>query len=345
MNPELVELLLGELEPARVKELRARLGNDPSLRAELAELEALFGFMRRGEEIEADPAVHAAVMAEARRITRPSLLQQLRTLPALFRFRFRHSRAFRIAAVSLGIHVAVMLGLLQLMVRSPRTPEPPKYTVGAYEDVPDVRPDEGFVMRISFARVSRSARLAKWGVGGQRDAIREGVETLLSRQRPDGSFGSLEETSRAALVLLAENVRSADDTTRGRALRRALHVVRRGVEAGGGGGGALVALVEDWALSYDGLTAEERHAYVRAIHGLVLREQDAAGRYWAEAAGFPVPGPVARPDALAVVIGERHEKGEFASKRAFRARFEEALAAARAGDAAALLVLQAPYRI
>ncbi|MHC4955525.1 MAG: anti-sigma factor family protein, partial [Planctomycetota bacterium] len=193
---ELIDLLLGELEPARDAELRELVRGDPALQRELRELEALFGFMRQGEEIEVDPAVHATVMTEARRVTRPSLSVRLRALPQLFRFRFQRSVAFRVAAVSLGVHLVVMALLLQFDVLGPRPAEIPEFEVGQVDPdelpVPDYRPDPGFARRLGRARVSRTVRLRHYGVEGQHEAVRQGVETLLTTQKPDGSFGALE---------------------------------------------------------------------------------------------------------------------------------------------------------
>ncbi|MHC4941093.1 MAG: anti-sigma factor family protein [Planctomycetota bacterium] len=343
MNQELVDLILGELAPEREQQLKAELARDPGLRAELAELEALFGLMRRGEEIEVEPSVHETVMAEARRMTRPSLIQQIKALPALFGFRFRHSRGFRVAAVSLGVHLVVMLVLLQVFVTT--RPDESETTVSLNQvrvEDPEVRPNEGFVLQLSLARAARSARLKQWGVEGQRRAIREGVTTLLERQKADGSFGDPAETGRAALVLLAEGVQSTDDTRRGRALRSALGVLQR---SDAPSGEALMALVEDWALSYARLTPEERDGYARAIHEMVRTVQSPAGRYWASQAGFDVPGTVDTPDDPAVRIADLHKRGLRDGRDAFLARFEDAIDRARTGDSSALLILQAPYRL
>ena len=69
---ELIDWLLGELTSEREEALKAEVRRDPAIQRELQELEALFGLMRRGEEIEVEPRVRATVMREARRLTRPS---------------------------------------------------------------------------------------------------------------------------------------------------------------------------------------------------------------------------------------------------------------------------------
>lgn len=365
MRQELIDLLLGELGPTERSALEARLQAEPELRAELAELESLFGFMRRGEEIEADPEVHAHVMVEARRVVRPSWVQRLRMLPDLARFRFRHSRNFRIAAVSLGVHLLVMLVLLQFFVEPRRTPDlgPFEITRGR-PDAPlaDVRPSDSFVVRLSYARVARQQRLRQFGVDGQREAIRDGIEALVGRQSADGSFGDLDETGRAALVLLAEGTTSADDTKRGRALRSAMGVLRHRVLSGERSDEALMALVEDWALGYDGLTEEERVEYQRAIQGLLDGDRSAAARYWAAEAGFPVPGDfdfsvatvlastrsgAGDVAALARLIAAVQEDGEprSALEGWLAPLFEATRADAATGQTEALLRLQSPYRL
>ena len=118
MNSELVDLLLGELEPERESLIRDQLQRSAKLRSELAEIEALFGFMRRGEQVEVDRSIREHVMAEARRVTAPSLAQRVRAIPALVRYRFRHSRGFRVATISVGVHLAVMLVLYQFVIRT-----------------------------------------------------------------------------------------------------------------------------------------------------------------------------------------------------------------------------------
>ncbi len=398
---ELIDLLLGDLEPAEDEALRARVRNEPALQRELSELEALFGLMRRGEEIEADPAVHESIMHEARRITRPSLLKRLAALPALFRFRFRHSLVFRVAAVSLGVHLIAVAVLWQIDLGGANAPENGiKLAFHPDEEVPEYRPDREFVFRLGRARVSRSLRLKQFGTEGQRADIRTGIRALMSRQQQDGSFrslddtgsslddtgsslddtgSSLDDTGLAALVMLSQGANSSDTTDRGAALRKTMGAIRRAVDEGLSDGFALSALIEDWALSYEQLTEEQRVTYVRAILTLLPQVSGAgAGEslVLADMAGFPVSeiqlrslapdgaglmikGDVrvamqARADRVnaSAVIARFQEEGSQALhvarsdvKAWLSPLFADAKANARAGDAAALLTLQAPYRL
>jgi len=395
---ELIDLLLGDLEPADDEALRARVRNEPALQRELSELESLFGLMRRGEEIDVEPRVHTAIMREAKRITRPSLLERLAALPALFRFRFRHSLVFRVAAVSLGVHLIAVAVLWQIDLGGANAPEHGlKLAFHPDEEVPEYRPDREFVFRLGRARVSRSLRLKQFGAEGQRDDIRTGIRALMTRQQQDGSFSSLDDTSaslrdtgsslddtgRAALVMLAQGANSSDTTDRGAALRKTMGAIRRAVDEGLSDGFALSALIEDWALSYEQLTEEQRVTYVRAILTLLPQVSGAgAGEslVLADMAGFPVSeiqlrslapdgaglmikGDVrvamqARADrvnASAVIARFQEEGGSHASTALHVTRsdvkawlsplFADAKANARAGDAAALLTLQAPYRL
>jgi len=391
---ELIDLLLGDLEPAEDEALRARVRSEPALQRELGELEALFGLMRRGEEIEADPAVHESIMREARRMTAPSLFERLAALPDLFRFRFRRSLAFRVAAVSLGVHLIAVAVLWQFDIGGASAPEHGlKLAFHPDEEVPEYRPDREFVFRLGRARVSRSLRLKQFGAEGQRDDIRTGIRALMSRQQQDGSFSSLDDTGaslddtgaslddtgRAALVMLAQGANSSDTTDRGAALRKTMGAIRRAVDAGSNDGFALSALIEDWALSYENLTEEQRVTYVRAILTLLPQVSGAgAGEslVLADMAGFPVSeiqlrslapngaglmikGDVrvamqARADrvnASAVIARFQEEGGQVLHvarsdvKAWLSPLFADAKANARAGDATALLTLQAPYRL
>ena len=381
MRGKLTDLLLGELEPAQDKALRERVRTEPALQRELQELEALFGLMRRGEQIEANPAAHEAIMREARRMTRPSLLQRLSALPELFRFRFRQSRAFRVAAVSLGVHLLAVAVLWQISIGGATNSEFGITEIGfnPSDEVPEYRPDRDFVFRLGHARLSRSVRLRHYGVDGQRNDIRTGVRALMERQQRDGSFGGLGDTGRAALVLLAEGANSSDTTERGAAVRKAIASIRRDVDEGGIDGFALAALIEDWALSYEQLTEEQRANYVRAILTLlpgVTGPGAGESLVLADLAGFPISAnqqTTLAPDGAGLVLkgdvrgamqtaadrvnatavvsrmhDERADKLTVARDdvRAWlRPLFLGAQDQARNGNAAALLTLQAPYRL
>jgi len=376
---ELLDLLLGELEPKREDELKQLVNLDPELQSELNEIEALFGLMRKGEEIEFDPAVHATIMREAHRVTRPSLASRLASLPGLFRFRFQRSVAFRVAAISLAAHLVVVAVLWQVQVFSAGPDDFGANDVFLPSDlddlpVPDYRPDRGFVLRLGRARVSRSVRLKRFGVDGQHEAIRDGVDALLTQQKSDGSFGSTGETAQAALVLLGEGANSTDPTTRGKAVREAVRSMLREVDSGKRDGFMLSALIEDWVFSYEHLTEEERTRYIRAMQKLIPTvdgEGAAESLILAELAGLPVPSD--HSGDMAVVLGgsawdaldrtpsrlsataliaRMQEDGEesvgFGSdalRNWVAPAFQDALADGKRGDANALLLLQSPYRL
>jgi len=376
---ELLDLLLGELDSQREDELKSRLQGEPELQRELAELESLFGFMRRGEEIEADPAIRTRVMREAERATRPSFAKRLASLPGLFRFRFQRSLVFRVAAVSLAVHLVVVAVMWNVYVR--KYDAAPVITAGPFipsdpadRPVPDYRPDQAFVMRIGLARVSRSVRLKRFGVNGQREAIRSGVETLLARQKMDGSFGTPEETAQATLILLGEGSNSTDPTARGRVVREAVGSLLRAVDSGEQSGFVLSALIEDWMFSYENLTEEERTRYVRAMQTLIPTVRGAGAAeslVLAELVGIPVSSD--HSGELALVLGGDAWRALDAMPTRLRATaliarvqedgpgavgfgyetlrdwvapaFQSALASGRSGDLQALLLLQAPYRL
>ena len=338
MNQELLDLYLGELPEERAGELRARLRDDAALQSEWAELEALFGFMRQGEEIESDPSIRRVVMAEARHATAPSLFERLRALPALVGYRFRHSRVFRIAAVSLGVHLLAMGVLYQFVVRERPEAQPYEVQVGAV-DAPEaeIRPDATFVQHLRLARASRPARLRRFGVAGQARAIREGIESLVARQGEQGAWdGELERTSQAALVLMAEGVQPGDITRRGQSLRAAMRFVRGRVIGGESSPSALEALVEDWALNHEHLSEPQRAQSVDGIRALLLKGGNGDGGVQAALhAGF------------APLVTEPHEArdlGTLPDGAFVRDAFRNALRPARDGDPVALLKLQSPYR-
>ena len=119
MRQELIDLILGELEGERAEEVRAQVRQDPKLARELDELTALFGLMRRGDEVEAPDAMRATVLAAAAKATRPSLWQRIRQVPSLASFRFRNSLGFRIAAYPLTLLSAAMRAMRDLLADFP----------------------------------------------------------------------------------------------------------------------------------------------------------------------------------------------------------------------------------
>lgn len=337
MKQDLIDLILGDLDPARDAALREEVRNSPALQAQLAEFETLFGFMRRGEQIESDPSIRKTVMAAARKATAPSLSQRLAAIPALIRYRFQHSRGFRIAAVSLGIHLVAMAILFQMFVHGGKQAPPTEFQLSKLEPPHvEVRPDSGFVAQLRFARASRVVRLRKYGVDGQAESIREGIEALLDRQSADGSWENFESTCDAALALMAENVSSSDLSTHGQALHRAMRVIRNKVAGGARGARALEALIEDWALNHAELSAPDRAQSVDCIRTLLAAgDNDAAGIAWAHRAGFADFVRESVPENAATLMAEARENAE---------GYRAALSAARAGEASAILLLQQPYR-
>jgi len=373
MNQELIEFLRGELAEGEARELRARLADDADLARELSELQALFGFMRRGEEIVPSRELRAAVADAAERATAPSLIQQLAALPGLVRHRFRQSLAFRIAAVSLAVHLVAMGILFQVSVTRSQPRNPIEIGVRvAPEDLPLYRPDATFTLRLSQRRLPHAARLRKVGVQGQERAIRRGLDELVGQQRDDGSFGTVADTGYAALALLAEGECSAYGTARGRAVQRAVRHLIAATRRGEVHGATLAALVEDWTLSFDRLSDDERVVYIDMILRLIRRvgddPSDHEGLALARMAGFPMRESREFGEAAWLFTGRREKLLEEAATRigatavlgrgqgsldAERARlwarplFEQAMRAleARKGDPVAVLTLQAPYRL
>ncbi|MHC4973558.1 MAG: hypothetical protein ACYTG3_14625 [Planctomycetota bacterium] len=372
MRQELIDLLLGELEPDADQALRERLRNEPALAKELGELEALFALMRRGEEIEPSPELRRALVAEAERRTAPPLWIRLRQLPEILAYRFQSSLRFRVATVSLGIHLVAMVVLSIVLIERPRANPGSVRVVWQEEEAPIQRPADSFVARLTLRRLPHEPRLKTFGVPGQAQAIEQGLETVLARQQIDGSFDTLEETAYAALALLAEGNSSVTDTRRGRALRAAVRHLLDQADAGAVHGALLAALVEDYGLAYEDLREEERTEYVRAIRGLTLRVGDDAisreGLALAALAGFPVPagrdlgaaglllggdrgpvldGPPSR-EAATAVLARGHLSLDRGRVRAWVfPLFEQAVADVGSGRVSAVVVLtlQAPYRL
>lgn len=294
MRQELIDLLLGELEPAEADALRARILAEPDLRRELTELESLFGLMRRSEELLPSPATRAAVVAAAAR-ARPTLLVRLRAVPGLFAYRFRQSARFRVATISLCAHLVLIAVLAQVLL-SPGIPERDLApTTVTWTEMPAeaVVPEHGFRQRLAQRRLSQSNRLRQYGVEGQEEAIGAGLRTLVASQRPDGSFGDGGETGYAALALLAQGEGSAQASARGQALRKAVRRILAATGRGEAHGAMLAALVEDFGLSYDSLDEFERKDYLEAIRKLVLSVPDddisREALFLADLAGFAIP--------------------------------------------------------
>lgn len=368
MRQELIDLLLGELEPDRAEALKQCLASDPALARELKDLESLFGLMRRGEEIEPSPAMDRTVRAAAARSCRPSLWTRVRQLPGLVGYRFRQSVAFRAATLALAAHLVVMAVLFQIVVdrAAPTGPialQPPQPVPVAHE------PARSFVSRLQLRRLPHRAKLAQFGVNGQEEAIRRGLDDLVARQAPDGSFGGPADTAWATLALLAEGDCSASETPRGEAIRAAIaHLLA----AGEVHGAVLAAFVEDYALAYDALHPDDQLEYSKAIQALIARVEDdpisrealalaqladfgvPAGRDLAEAAvllgGDRAPLLARKPSRLSatVVLARGHQSLDRDRVRAWaRPLFVQAMAELSQGNVSGvvLLALQAPYRL
>lgn len=371
MRQELIDLLLGELEPLEAEALKARVRAEPELRRELLELESLFGLMRRGEEVEPLAATRATVLAAAA-ASRPPLLARLRAVPGLVAYRFRTSPRFRIAMISLCAHVVVIAVLAQILLR-PSDHDPRGPFEFRAEDAPatPVEPEQGFVLRLSQRRVSQSARLRQFGASGQEEAIARGIATLLATQRPDGSFGDAQETGYAAMAFLAQGDGSAEPTPKGLAVRRAVHRLLADTRGGEAHGAMLAALVEDYGLSYAALGPIERMDYVVAIRKLISAVPDddisREALLLAHLAGFQVPGgrlgeaelalagdrsrllalePTRLRAAAAMARGRSNLAPEAVAGWA-APLFERAIADVRAGRAGGLVLvtLQSPYRL
>lgn len=370
MRQELIDLLLGELEPAEADALKARLRAEPELRRELTELESIFGLMRRSEAIDPLPATREAIVAAAAR-ARPPLLVRLRAVPGLFVYRFRHSRRFRVATISLSAHLALIVVLAQILLAPGARPPDPDIVVTMHLPGDSVKPERDFQQRLRQRRLSQSNRLRQYGVEGQEEAIGDGVEALVASQRPDGSFGDGGETGYAALALLAQGDCSTEASPRGRAVRSAIHRLLARTRQGEAHGAMLAALVEDFALSYDGMDDFERKDYLEAIRKLVLSVPDddisREALLLAHLAGFAIPagrlGEAAsfgspdraqmlalEPTRLRATLALARGRSSLDSERA-RAwaapLFGRAMADLKGGKASGLvlLTLQAPYRL
>jgi hypothetical protein len=372
MRQELIDLLLGELDAAEAEMLKARVRAEPELQRELADLESLFGLMRRGEAVEPAPATREAVVAAASR-TRPPLLARLRAIPGLVAYRFRTSVRFRVAVISLGAHLILIAILANILLR-PGGPAGPTEITVAWDDAPEesIEPSPELQARLAQRRLPQSTRLRQYGVEGQEEAIATGLEALLAKQRPDGSFGDAAETGYAALALLAQGDCSAQATARGYAVRMASCRILAETKRGEAHGAMLAALVEDFSLSYAFLNEFERMGYRTAIRQLILAVPDddisREALLLARLAGFAIPAGRDLGDAAMVFDGDRSKLLDLEPTRlrvtAALARgraspdpdlarawaaplFRRALADLGAGKASGvvLLALQAPYRL
>jgi anti-sigma factor RsiW len=254
VKQELIDYLLGELDDEQAAALRARIAADPALEREMTELSALFTFMQRGEDPVPALETRATVLRAAARATRPGVLERVAQFAALARYRFRHSRGFRIATVSVGVHLVAM-GVLFLtlgLAHGPAERDPFYVSVNGDDDAVAVEqplvPGGALVARLEQRRLPHGPRLRLFGVDGQEEAISRGLDALLASQAEDGAFGSARATAEAALALLAEGDCSVQRTPRGRAVRGAVDRLFHDVDGGAAAAPILAALVEDYAL-------------------------------------------------------------------------------------------------
>jgi len=371
MNQELIELLRGELSATEEQALRRRLARDPALAGELKELQSLFALMQRHEEVAPTAEGIERVQAAAERSCRPGLVQQLRALPGLVRFRFRYSLGFRVAAVSLCAHLILMGVLFQFRVLGPAQTrlQAPKISFDIDEETPDVRPAKAFVLSLKARRAPHVVRLKRFGVAGQQQAIKAGLDRLIRSQQPDGTFGDERETAYFVLALMAQGDCSVYDTRNGRAIHDAMSSLLAQAQHGKVLNGAmLAALVENWALSYTELSPEERLDYARAMTRLIrnldpAREAAREGLAIARMAGLELPGTKRlgifdervvdlierEPTRLSVtlVLSHMNRDMDVARVKAWAAPLFERAKAQVAGKKPAplaVLTLQAPYR-
>jgi hypothetical protein len=363
MRQELIDLLRGELDPAEAVALRARVAAEPALARELLELESLLGLLHRSEQLEPAPATRALVLSAAR----PSVFRRVAAIPGLVRYRLRHSVGFRVAAVSVAVHLIGMAVLFQVAVGRPSEPEPPEFELSWLDPARPVEPEPGFQLRLRLRRAPHAPALRLYGAAGHDRAIERQLSVIVASQRPDGSFGDVEETAVATLGLLAEGDCSVLPTERGRAIAAASRRLRAAVEAGATHGAILAALVEDYVLSYEGLDDLARADYVRAIQEVLRRVGDDAfsgeALALARMAGFVVPegkglvfdevrrDALGRPPTRVAVTAVLARGRTIADPEAVRLwalpLFEAAVHQIEAGEGSAesLLTLQAPYRL
>jgi len=371
MRQELIDLLRGELSETEERDLRARLANDAALRGELDELTALFGLMRRGEEVSPNAATRAKVLAAARGAVAPSLAARLRALPGLVAFRLRRSIGFRIAAASLVAHLLLMAVLYQMTdpgLSAEREPLP--FDVSVADQGPErFTPDGEFTRRLRARGYGHHLRIGLYGVEGQEHRIAEALGIWVARQQPDGSFGDVETTAQVSLALLAEGDNSQHATPRGRALAGAIRFLIREARHPEAGDATLAALVEDYVLAFEPRRQEALVGHLRAIGQLLQRLDPTVaggeGVALARMAGLPLAPELDRAASASTLLSDREtllsspatrlaatavlSKGQSGLEpERLRKWLQQLFAAAmeRAdSDPVALLTLQAPYRL
>jgi hypothetical protein len=265
MTQELIDLLLGEMEPGEETRLRERILREPALAREFEDLSSLFRLMERGERLEPSAALRSRVLRAARKQPLARALESLRAFPGLLAYRFRHSMLFRVALLSAAAHLLLAGVLLQFVAeRRAREESLPEIAFRDDPAAPVPPPGRELLLRLGGRSLPHARLLERVGVPGQQEAIARGIARLLDSQRPDGSFGEIGETGYAALALLAEGHTSIGASREGEALGRALSWIRASAARGGSHGAALSALVEDYVLCYDSIPDEARAGYVEA---------------------------------------------------------------------------------
>ncbi|MCZ6574187.1 MAG: hypothetical protein O7C98_13600 [Planctomycetota bacterium] len=317
MRPEIVDYVRGELSAREETVLRARIEKDPALERELEEAQALFGIMGQGPEIEPRAALRIRFVAslEAQRErepgrSAPSLGERLAFLGGLVIFRLRNSSAFRVAALSIAVHLVALYLLLQHWVPAQAEDKHTTFIVKlppAKAEPVGLRPSEAFVGRLAGRNRSIEVKLGKAAVPGQAKAIRSGIEELVGGQADDGSLGDVAQTGYGSLALLAEGECSAFLTEKSRNLRRALEYVAEQGAEGNVHGAAVCALVEDYALSYSWIPEARQAARAALIVDLLAElprgpASDEA-RLVAKLAGFPLDSSRLSAEARALYTG------------------------------------------
>ena len=102
-------------------------------------------------------------------------LERLAFLGGLMIFRLRNSGAFRVAALSIAVHLVALYLLLQHWVPAQAVAEHTRFIVKlppAKAEPVGLRPSEAFVERLSGRNRSIEVKLGKAAVPGQANAIR-----------------------------------------------------------------------------------------------------------------------------------------------------------------------------